>query len=292
MLCPRLCGVLRLCSASPDKGPGACRMGLLPVLARAGLHYWEEPCISGKQGSGAVFFSGCVLKCVYCQNYNISAQGFGREVSVSRLGEIFEELAEQGAHNINLVNPTHFTDAVLEALEKPLPIPVVWNSGGYERVETLRRLKGKVQVYLPDLKYSDNTLAVRYSSAKDYFETAKAAILEMVRQTGPYIIENDLLIRGVLIRHLVLPGQIENARGVIDWVSAAFPPKTVLFSLMSQYTPCGRADTFPELRRRVTGAEYRALEEYLLGCGIAEGYLQEPGAADGAYIPAFDLSGI
>ena len=292
MLCPRLCGVLRPCSVPPDKGPGACRMGRLPVLARAGLHYWEEPCISGINGSGAVFFSGCVLKCVYCQNYNISALGFGREVSVPRLSEIFHGLASQGAHNINLVNPTHFTDAVLEALEKPLPVPVVWNSGGYERVETLRRLKGKVQVYLPDLKYSDNTLAVRYSSAKDYFEIAKAAILEMVRQTGPYIIENDLLIRGVLIRHLVLPGQIENARGVIDWVSAAFPPKTVLFSLMSQYTPCGRADAFPELRRRVTGAEYRALEAYLLGCGISEGYLQEPGAADGAFIPTFDLSGI
>lgn len=291
-LCPKRCGVLRPDSASPGSGPGACKMGRLPVVARAGLHFGEEPCLSGVRGSGTVFFSGCSLKCIFCQNHKISAGGFGREITVSRLREIYCELVGQGAHNINLVSPTHFADAILESLEKPVPVPVVWNSSGYEIVETLRRLKGTVQVYLPDLKYSDNALAQRCSGAEDYFETAKKAIAEMVRQTGPYVIIDGLLVRGVLIRHLILPGQTDNTRGVLDWISSAFPPKTVLVSFMGQYTPCGPAACSPPLDRRVSRAEYHALEEYLLAAGITDGYLQEPDASGAACIPDFDLTGV
>ena len=200
-LCPRKCGRLR-----PD---GFCRMGENPRVARAALHFWEEPCISGTRGSGAVFFSGCSLRCVFCQNQEISAGGFGKDISVERLREIFDELIARGAHNINLVNPTHFAGAIAEALDKPLPVPVVYNSGGYDRVETLRMLDGKVQVYLPDMKYAQAELGARYARADDYPEFAKAAIQEMVRQTGPYQLdENGMLVSGVLIRHLVLPCKI------------------------------------------------------------------------------------
>lgn len=291
-LCPRRCRAIRPESVPPGKGAGVCKMGRLPVVARAGLHLWEEPCVSGAIGSGTVFFSGCSLGCTFCQNYKISAEGFGREISVSRLREIYGELIRLGAHNINLVSPTHFTDAVLDSLDPPLPVPVVWNSGGYERVETLRRLEGKVQVYLPDMKYSDDALSLRYSGARNYFEAAKAAIAEMVRQTGPYEMRGGLLAKGVLIRHLILPGQMENTRGVIDWIASAFPPKTVLMSLMGQYTPCGPAACLPPLNRRITRAEYRAMEEYLLASGITDGYLQEPEASGNFCIPAFDLTGV
>lgn len=191
-LCPRRCGALR----TETSGNGFCGMPETPVVARAMLHQWEEPCISGTRGSGAVFFSGCVLKCVFCQNGRISHERFGKPVSASRLREIFEELIAQGAHNIDLVSPTPFVPAILEALETPLPVPVVWNTGGYERVETLRQLEGKVQIWLPDFKYADNALAKRYSGAGDYFETAAAAILEMYRQSGDYVLEDGLLKRG------------------------------------------------------------------------------------------------
>ena len=210
-LCPRRCGAVR----TEEAGHGFCRQPSLPVIARAALHHWEEPCISGSGGSGAVFFSGCVLRCVYCQNAPISRGGVGKTVTVERLGEIFRELAAQGAHNINLVSPTPFARAVREALEAPLPVPVVWNTGGYERVETLRTLEGKVQVWLPDLKYTDSALAKRYSGAEDYFPVARAAVEEMVRQTGACVLEDGLLKRGVLIRHLLLPGGLPEARAVM-----------------------------------------------------------------------------
>ncbi len=268
-------------------------MGRLPVLARAGLHRWEEPCISGQNGSGAVFFSGCSLQCVFCQNREISAGRFGKQVPVSRLREIFEELIAQGAHNINLVNPTHFTDAICKALEEPLSVPVVYNTGGYDRVETLRRLEGKVQVYLPDMKYLLPEPAARYSGAKDYPAVAKAAIREMVRQTGPYQLnENGLLTRGVLIRHLVLPNNLENSRRVIDWVAESFPKGQVLFSLMSQYTPCGDLSACPEIARPLTPLEDKVMERYLFRSGIEDGYVQDRDAAGEDCIPAFDLSGI
>ena len=285
-LCPRRCGALR----TEDAGNGFCGMLETPVIARAMLHHWEEPCISGTRGSGAVFFSGCVLQCVFCQNGKISRQHFGKPVTSARLREIFEDLIAQGAHNINLVSPTPFVPAILEALEPPLPVPVVWNTGGYERVETLRQLEGKVQIWLPDLKYADSRLAREYSGAADYFEAASAAIREMHRQAGDYVIEDGLLRRGVVIRHLLLPGALDNAKAVMDWIAETFRPGQVLFSLMSQYTPQPGAKGL--LARRVTGSEYRAALAYMENLGITDGYCQDSSSAREEYTPAFDLSGV
>jgi putative pyruvate formate lyase activating enzyme len=257
------------------------------------LHNWEEPIISGAHGSGTVFFSGCALNCVYCQNHEISHGRFGKPITVKRLREIYFELIAQGAHNINLVNPTHFAGALLESLEGGLPVPVVWNSGGYDSTETLRLFERKIQVYLPDMKYALPELAARYSKAPDYPETAKAAILEMFRQTGPYVIGEDGLIKsGVIIRHLVLPENLENTYRVINWVSKTFSPGDVLFSLMSQYTPCGALDKYPELTRRLTQQEYDAAIEYLEASGIEDGFFQELSSAKEEYIPEFDLRGV
>jgi putative pyruvate formate lyase activating enzyme len=268
-------------------------MGTLPVVAKAMLHMWEEPCISGSRGSGAVFFSGCPLKCVYCQNEKISAGGFGKIITPARLREIYFELIGAGAHNINLVNPAHFTESVLASLEGGLPVPVVWNSGGYDSVETLRRLEGKVQIYLPDLKYAANELSAECSEAFDYPEQAKAAILEMFRQTGPYVTDRDgLLKHGVVIRHLILPYHLDNTFRVIDWVAASFEPGDVLFSLMSQFTPCGDLTKTPGLNRRLTQEEYNAAMEYLNDSGIEDGFFQELSSAKEEYIPEFDLSGV
>lgn len=271
-------------------GEGFCGLPATPVVARAGLHLWEEPCVSGARGSGAVFFSGCVLRCVYCQNHAISHENFGKPVSVERLREIFWELIGQGAHNINLVSPTPFAPAIREALAEPLPVPVVWNTGGYERVETLRSLEGKVQVWLPDLKYVDSGLSQDLSGAADYFDAASAAIEEMVRQTGDYVLEAGLLKRGVLIRHLMLPGQLENTKAVLDWVAETFRPGQVLLSLMAQYTPQPGAEGL--LSRRVTGAEYRAAQRYMENLGITDGYCQDAASARAEYTPDFDLTGV
>ena len=285
-LCPRRCGAER----NETEGRGVCRMPAAPVVARAALHQWEEPVISGEKGSGAVFFSGCSLHCVFCQNGPISAGGYGKVITPKRLRAIFEELIAQGAHNINLVNPTHFTPWILEALTPPLPVPVVWNSGGYEKPETLRLLEGKVQIYLPDLKYALPRPAKEYSAAEDYFQWASAAILEMFRQTGPYRMENGQLKSGVLIRHLLLPGELENTRRCIDWVAEAFRPGDVLFSLMSQYTP--QPGAAGKLARHVTKAEYAAAEAYVANCGVTDGYTQERTSAQREYTPDFDLTGI
>ena len=286
-LCPRRCGVER----APDKAGGVCAMPAWPVAARVMLHQWEEPGLVGERGAGAVFFSGCNLRCKFCQNGVISQEGYGKPITPRRLREIFEELVEQGAACLDLVTPTHFTDAVLEALgEERWPVPVVWNCGGYESVETLKRLEGRVQVYLPDLKYALTEPAKAYSGAADYPETAKAAILEMFRQTGPYRMENGQLKSGVLIRHLVLPGELENTKAVIDWVAAAFRPGEVLFSLMSQYTP--QPGAAGKLARKVTKAEYRAAEGYMADCGIADGFTQERTSAKEEYTPDFHLQGI
>lgn len=285
-LCPRNCGAER----TTAKAGGICQMPLLPVCARAGLHLWEEPCLTGERGAGTVFFSGCNLRCVFCQNGGISQDGYGSPIDVSRLREIYRELIGRGAACIDLVTPTHFTAAILESLREPLPVPVVWNSGGYEKPETLRLLEGKVQVYLPDLKYALPDPAKRYSAAADYFDWAAPAILEMFRQTGPYRMENGLLKSGVLIRHLMLPGEMENTRRVIDWVSGTFRPGDVLFSLMSQYTPQKGAKG--NLARHVTRSEYGAAAQYMENCGITDGYLQERTSAKEEYTPDFDLSGI
>ena len=263
-----------------------------PVLARAALHLWEEPPISGKNGSGTVFFSGCALGCVFCQNEEISHRDFGRPVPPERLGEICRELIARGAHNINFVNPTHYAHAVSALLEEPLAVPAVWNSGGYDRVETLRGLEGKIDVYLPDLKYLDAAPAGRYSGAPDYPEAARAAIREMVRQTGPCVFGAEgLLKKGVIIRHLILPGQLEGAKRVMDWVFEEFGQGTVRFSLMSQYTPWGRAAEFPEINRKLRRGEMRAAQEYMENLGL-EGFCQERTSAAREYTPPFDLTGI
>ena len=265
-------------------------MPTTPHIARAALHHWEEPVISGTQGSGAVFFSGCALRCVFCQNHEISTDCFGEAVSVERLREIYAALIAQGAHNINLVTASHFAPWVVQSLSPALPVPVVWNCGGYESAEILSMLAGKVQVYLPDLKYADNALAAKLSAAPDYFEVATAAIAEMHRQVGDCVMEDGLLKRGVVIRHLVLPGQLENTRRVLDWVSQTFSSGQVLVSLMSQYTPQPNAEGL--LARRVTASEYRAAAAYMENCGIVDGFLQERTAAKEEYTPPFDLTGV
>lgn len=286
-ICPRRCGAER----TEEMGNGVCRMPSGLVVARAALHHWEEPCISGTRGAGTVFFSGCNLGCVFCQNGRISHENFGKTISVERLREIFLELIARSAHNIDLVSPTQFTPWIAKALREPLPVPVVWNSGGYEAVETLQTLEGKVQIYLPDLKYALREPARDFSLAEDYFEVASAAIDEMFRQVGPYQMGEDGLLRsGVVIRHLVLPGQLENTKAVIDYVARRFAPGEVLFSLMSQYTP--QEGAVGALARRVTGAEYRAAVRYMRECGVTDGFLQERESAKREYTPDFDLQGI
>lgn len=261
------------------------------VVARAMLHLWEEPVLSGKNGAGCIFFSGCNLGCVFCQNGRISHENFGKVITPVHLRKIMEGLVSQGAHCIDLVTPTHFTPWVLEALDQPLPVPVVWNSSGYERVETLRTLEGKVQIYLPDLKYAMERPARELSAAPDYFSVAAAAIDEMVRQVGAYKIGDDGLMKsGVILRHLVLPGQMENTKRVIDYVSTHFPPKTVLFSLMSQYTP--QSGATGALARRLNEREYRTAVQYMRDCGLTDGFCQELSSAKEEYTPVFDLQGV
>lgn len=287
-LCPRNCNALR----TETQGNGFCGMPATPVAARAALHFWEEPPISGTRGSGAIFFSGCPLRCVFCQNEAISQKHFGTPLTPERIRSLCLDLIAQGAHNINLVSPTHYAHILSEVLAEPLPVPVVWNTGGYEKVETLAALEGKVDIYLPDLKYLDGTVATRYSAAPDYPAVATAAIREMVRQVGPVQLdENGILQKGVIIRHLILPGQLPGARAVMDWVAETFQPGEVLFSLMSQYIPCGRASRYPELNRPLRRAEARKGAEYMALLGL-EGFTQEQSAASQTYIPDFDLTGL
>ena len=284
--CPRNCGARR-----GETGAGFCRMGAEPVLARAALHFDEEPVISGTRGSGAVFFSGCALRCRFCQNFPISHGGFGRRVSVECLREIYFELIVQGAHNVNLVNPTHFAAAILESLADGLPVPVVWNSGGYEKVETLRRFEGKIQVYLPDLKYIFPDSGRKYSSARDYFDYAGPALKEMLRQTGPVELDADGLIRrGTIVRHLILPGCAEESMRILDWIAENLPGAWV--SLMAQYLPFGDVEGLDQLGRRLTQAEYDAVVDHLLALGLEDGFVQELSSSDEKYIPAFDLTGV
>ena len=286
-LCPRRCGVDR------TRGQlGFCKMPGQVHAARAGVHYWEEPVISGSFGSGAVFFSGCTLKCAFCQNYDISQENFGKPMTSAELRAAFERLIDEGVQNINLVTPTHFLPDILPALEPKLPVPVVYNCGGYESVETLWQLEGKIDVYLPDFKYSDNALAKKLSSAPDYFETASAAILEMYRQVGKPVIEGDEMKRGVLVRHLVLPGCVDNSLGVLDWVAEHFRSGDILFSLMSQYVPMGRAVEMPPFDRRITELEYDSVLSYMMLLGIEDGYTQDFSSAERGYTPSFDLTGL
>ena len=290
-LCPRGCGALR----TPAEGHGFCGAGLLPRASRAALHFWEEPCISGTRGSGAVFFTGCSLGCVYCQNRAISGDGAaGIPLDPSALRQVFLRLISEGAHNVNLVTPMHHTPGILPALREPLGVPVAVNTGGYDALETVRLWDGTADIWMPDMKYGLSALARRYSSAPDYPEVAKAAILEMFRQTGPYDIGADgLLRRGVLIRHLVLPENLENTYAVLDWISSAFRPGDVLLSLMAQYVPPADVAALPpELRRRVKPIEYKLALRHAEKLGLTEGYRQDPGAATEDFLPSFDGTGL
>ena len=289
-LCPRRCG------ADRREKAGFCGCGREVKVARAALHFWEEPCISGSRGSGTVFFSGCPLGCVYCQNFEISRGHIGKAIPVERLAEIFLELQKQGAHNINLVTATPYVPQIISALKLARPalkIPVVYNSSGYERVETLRVLKGFVDVYLPDLKHMSSELARRYSGAADYFEVATRALHEMIEQTDGIEYDSEgLMTRGVIVRHLVLPGARRDSIDILNWVSANLPRGKYLLSLMSQYTPIQGLGAFPEINCRVTSFEYDAVVSEAVRLGLDNGFMQQRGSADTAYIPPFDLTGV
>ena len=289
--CPRKCNVFR----NETHLSGFCHSYSLPTVVRAAAHFGEEPCISGTRGSGAIFFSGCNLKCVFCQNMEISRSGeIGETVSVQALQDMILRLQDTGVHNINLVTATHYTRAVAEALSGlSLEIPVVWNSSGYESVETLKLLEGLVQIYLPDMKYCQSDLAVSYSHAPDYPETAMSAIREMYRQTGPFVMDKDgILQSGVIIRHLILPSQEMNTMDVIDFVADEFPPNCVMFSLMSQYTPMGAIERFPELSSTVSTETSENMRIYMEKRRIECGYWQEGSSATQDMIPSFDLTGV
>ena len=278
-LCPRRCGVDRTAGEV-----GFCGCPDVAMVAKSMLHKWEEPALAGNGGSGAVFFGGCTLKCRYCQNAAISGCPTGTAMDSTQLRSLFEELIAQGAENIDLVTPTHYLPTILPALEPKLRVPVVYNCGGYERVETLRELEGKVDIYLPDLKYSEARLAKALSGAADYFPRAKAAIREMVRQTGPVQWEGDKVVKGVIIRHLILPGHVDNSLKVLDWIGSAFAPGEVLVSLMRQYTPMGNLPA--PLDRRVTDEEYDAVLCWMY-LNDLEGFTQEADSADIGFIPDF-----
>ena len=280
-LCPRMCGVDR------SVARGFCGMGEAPVIARAALHRWEEPCISGTRGSGTVFFSGCTLRCIFCQNHAISREGLGVEVSEDYLRAAFERLIGEGAHNINLVTPTHFLPAILRALEQPLGVPVVMNTGGYERVETLRRLDGRMDVYLPDLKYADDELGRRLSGAPDYVTHASRALIEMARQVGaPQYDAEGMMTRGMIVRHLVLPGHLGNTFRALRFIKSELPAGTPV-SLMAQYTPCVETP-YRALNRRLSRLEYDTVVNEMIRLGLSDGYVQELESADAEFIPPFE----
>ena len=278
-LCPRQCGIDRTAGKT-----GFCGCPDTALVAKAMLHKWEEPALAGKGGSGAVFFGGCTLGCKYCQNAAISGGPVGQPMDSTQLRALFEDLISQGAENIDLVTPTHFLPTILPALSPKLPVPVVCNCGGYERVETLRELEGKVDIYLPDLKYADPRLGKALSGAADYFPAATAAIREMVRQTGPVLWEGEKVVRGTVIRHLILPGFVDNSLRVLDWIGENFAPGEVLVSLMRQYTPMGRLPA--PLDRRVTEEEYDAVLSWMY-LNDLEGFTQEADSADVGFIPDF-----
>ena len=278
-LCPRKCGADRTAGEI-----GFCGCPGTALVGKAMLHKWEEPALAGSGGSGAVFFGGCTLKCSYCQNAAISGGPVGKPATSRELRAIFEDLIARGAENIDLVTPTHFLPTILPALEPKLPVPVVYNCGGYERVETLQALEGKVDIYLPDMKYAEARLAKSLSGAADYFPRAKAAIREMVRQTGPVVRDGEKVVRGTIIRHLILPGHVDNSLKILDWIGSAFAPGEVLVSLMRQYTPMGNLPA--PLSRRVTDQEYDAVLSWMY-LNDLEGFTQEAEAADHSFIPDF-----
>lgn len=289
-LCPRNCRVNR------KERTGFCGEKDGIRCARAALHHWEEPCISGTRGSGAVFFSGCSLKCCYCQNYQISQEGLGKEISPEKLARIFLDLQEQGAHNINLVTGTHFLPGILTALDLARPklsIPVVYNCGGYEKPEVIRLLDGYVDIYLPDLKYFDPELSARYSGARDYFAQASQAVSAMISQTGsPVFDEEGIIQKGVIIRHMVLPGSRKDSISILHWIREHLPEEGFLLSLLSQYTPFYKSCEYPQINRRLTTYEYDKVLEEAISLGLTKGFMQEKSSAKEEYTPPFDLEGL
>lgn len=294
MLCPRNCGVRREAGEA-----GICGQTNMVKVARAALHYWEEPCISGTAGSGTVFFSGCSLHCVFCQNHSIADGKAGKQVTTERLSEIFLELQEKGANNINLVTPGHFVPQIAEALvrakKQGMVLPVVYNTSSYEYVDTLRQMEGLVDIYLPDFKYMSAALGLRYSHAEDYSEVAKAAIAEMVRQTGEAVFENGdedgLLRRGTIVRHLVLPGCTEDSKAVIRYFHERYGDM-IYISIMNQFTPMPELTDYPEINRKVTKEEYEEVVDYAISLGVERGFIQEGETAEESFIPAFDGEGV
>ena len=294
ILCPRNCAVKR-----KEGARGVCGQTEVLKVARAALHYWEEPCISGESGSGAVFFSGCALHCVFCQNKKIAMGDIGKEISKERLTEIFLELQEKGANNINLVTPGHYVPQIVTSLkaarEQGLRVPIVYNTSSYEHVDTLRMLDGLVDIYLPDFKYMSGKLSGRYSHASDYSEVAKAAIAEMVRQTGPAVFENDdedgLMKRGTIVRHLLLPGCGQDSKEVIRYLYETYGD-TIYISIMNQFTPLGGLEGYPELDRKVTDEEYDEVVDYAIDLGVTCGFIQEGDTAEESFIPDFDCEGV
>lgn len=286
--CPRKCNVERNIG---EFSHGFCKMPYNAVLARASLHLWEEPVISGERGSGAIFFSGCNLRCVFCQNYEISHENFGKQVSKSAFIDIVKRLENQGAHTINLVNPTHFVPFIKEVFSEYKPsVPVVYNTGGYDDVESIRSLQGLIDVYLPDLKYFDSDVSKKYSNAENYFEKASKAVLEMQRQVGKSVIKDGIMQKGMIIRHLVLPKNTDQSIKILRWIKDNLPIDTYI-SLMSQYVPYVKTE-YKELNRRIVTAEYQKVIDEFERLGFENGFMQERSSAQTDFIPKFDLSGV
>ncbi|MGN0605285.1 MAG: radical SAM protein [Oscillospiraceae bacterium] len=288
-LCPRKCGTDRTVRK------GICGADSRIMAARAALHHWEEPCISGTNGSGTVFFSGCTLKCCFCQNYNISTENHGMEISTERLGEIFLELQDKKAHNINLVNPTHYVPWIIKAIDMIRPklqIPIVYNSGGYETIETLEMLEGYVDIFLPDLKYYSAERSARYSKAENYFEYASQAILKMADMAGEIVIdENGIMQKGLIIRHLVMPTGRHDSMKLMDWINENIPHDSFMISLMSQYTPIENCINYPEINRRTATMEYNSVVNHVEKYDF-NGFIQERSSAAKEYTPPFDFEGL
>lgn len=291
MLCPRNCGVNR-----NNNELGFCKMGKDLMVARAALHFWEEPIISGEKGSGTVFFSGCNLKCVFCQNFQISTNNFGKKITTERLSEIFLELQSQGANNINLVTPTHFIPQIIEAITlakaKGLNLPIVYNSSGYEKIETIKLLKGYIDIYLPDFKYFDDKYAIKYSKCPNYFEYASKSIAEMISQTGKPVFNSEgLLVKGTIVRHMMLPRLLEDSKKIIHYLVENYNDD-IFISIMNQYTPTNNIQKYPEINCTVSNEEYDSLIDYAIDIGIKNGFMQEGETQKTSFIPEFDTTGV
>lgn len=289
-ICPRKCNIDRTIYK------GYCGMDDTLVVARAALHMWEEECISGKEGSGAVFFAGCNLRCVFCQNRNISKNGAGKTITIDRLADIFCELQKKGANNINLVTPTHYTKQIMAALDiakdKGLNIPVVYNCGGYESIDTIKELKGYVDIFLPDFKYVDKNISKKYSNCEDYFDVAKKGLAAMYEIVGnPQFDERGMMKKGVIVRHLMLPGHVKDSKSVLKYLHETYG-NNIYISIMSQYTPLVDKDKYKEIARKLYPAEYKRLVDYAIDIGIVNGFIQEGDVADESFIPEFDCEGV